>query len=190
MKEATKKKLRKLLQPIINLLLTLNLSPNFITLLGILFAFIGFFFFWQGRFFWGGIILIIISLLDTMDGELARQKNSVSPQGAFLDSVTDRLVEFLTFFGLFGHYLYPRPHPALLILTILTLFTSLFVSYVRARAEGIGRECRIGLFERPVRFFFLVIGSLFFPRYFPYFLLIILIGNIITIFQRLIYILK
>ncbi len=184
MREETKVQLRRLLKPVISLFLRLGVSPNLLTLLSLLFAIIALFFFKQGNFLWAGVSLIIISLLDTMDGELARQKNRLTTKGAFLDSTVDRVAEFLIFLGIFLHY----PEPRLKTLVFITLFTSFLVSYVRARAEGIGRSCSVGLFERPIRFLFLLIGSLFFPRYFPYFLLIILIGNIITIFQRIIYI--
>ncbi len=186
MKEETKIQLRKFLQPIITLLLSLSISPNLLTILSLLFAGFGFFFFSRGNFLFGGFSLIMISLFDTLDGELARQKNATSRKGAFLDSVIDRLSEFLIFLGLFLHYQEDR----MKTLIFLTLFSSFLVSYIRARAEGIGKSCRIGLFERPVRFLFLMIGSLFFPKYFPYFLLLIFIGCVITIFQRIIYIWK
>lgn len=184
MKEETKTQLRKFLRPIVTLLLSLSVSPNFLTLLSLLFAGFGLFFFSRGNFLLGGLSLIMISLFDTLDGELARQKNATSQRGAFLDSVIDRLSEFLIFSGLFLHYQENR----IRILIFLTLFSSFLVSYIRARAEGIGKSCRIGLFERPVRFLFLMIGSLFFPGYFPYFLLLIFIGCLITIGQRIIYI--
>ncbi len=179
-----KVRFRRILQPITNLLLHLNLSPNLLTLLSLLFALFAFYLFRRGYFRLGGIPLIIISLLDTLDGELARQKNVVSAKGAFLDSVVDRFTEFFIFFGLFLYY----SEEKLKILVFLTFATSFSVSYVRARAEGIGRSCRIGLFERPVRFFFLIIAALFFPHYFPHFLLIIFLGALFTTFQRIIYI--
>jgi len=183
-REETKIKLRGYLQPLINLLVSLSISPNLLTFLSLLFGLSGLYFFAKGNFLLGGLSLIMIALFDTLDGELARQKNLVSRRGAFFDSVIDRIVEFLIFLGFFLHY--REAWEKLLI--FFTLFSSFLVSYVRARAEGIGQSCRIGWFERPIRFLFLMIGTLLLPRFFFYFLLIILIGSIITILQRIIYI--
>ncbi len=186
MREETKRKLKRPLTPLVKILVLLSVPPNLLTFLSLLFAATALFFFARGNFLLGGISLIIISLLDTLDGEVARERHLVSSRGAFLDSVVDRFSEFLIFFGLFLHY----QEDYLKGLVFLTLSLSFFVSYIRARAEGIGKSCRIGLFERPVRFFFLIIGSLFFPRYFPYFLFFLSLGSFFTILERIIYIWK
>lgn len=187
MKEEHKSFARKPLQPIVRLLIALNISPNLLTILSLPMSIVVCYFFAIGKFIIAGIFLIFVGLFDTLDGELARKSNRINPKGAFLDSTIDRISEFLVFLGIL---IYFRHNPAICLLIFITLFTSLLVSYIRARAQGIGNECNTGIFERPIRFLFLVLGSFFLnPINFPIVIWIILVGSIFTIFQRLIYVL-
>lgn len=186
MKEETKSKLVKNLNFFINLFISLKISPSLITLSGLFFSIIASYSYFQGNFFIAGIFLISIALADTIDGELARRKEVVSKKGAILDSIIDRLSEFFIFLGLFLYY-YKKDSA---IYPFLALATSFFVSYVRARAEGIGIECKIGIFKRPIRMLFLIIGSLFLKKYFIYLLIILILGNFFTFLQRIFYSLK
>lgn len=183
MKEKTKKKLVSFLSFLINFFIYLKISPTLITLSGLFFSIFTGYFYFKGNFLIAGIFLIFIALADTIDGELARKREKVSKKGAFLDSIIDRLTEFFIFLGLFLYY---QKLP-ILLLPFFAFATSFLVSYTRARAEGVGIECKIGIFERPIRMLFLIIGSFFLKKYFHYLLIILIIGNFFTFLQRIFY---
>jgi len=188
--ETTKKRLRAPLQPIVSLLTSLKVAPNAVTVAGLLFAGIAGGLLSRGLFIGGGVALLIAGLADSVDGELARRSNRTHPMGAFLDSSFDRIAEFAVFFGLFWFY---RSNPGMAALIFATLFASVAVSYVRARAEGVGARCNVGLFERPVRFLFTVLGifiSHFYPIVLTICLWIILVGSTFTVVQRFVYVLR
>lgn len=187
MREEHKSFARKPLQPIVRLLVALKISPNLLTILSLPVSIVVGYFFAIGKFIIAGIFLILVGFFDTLDGEVARKSNRINPKGAFLDSTIDRISEFLVFLGLF---IYFRHNPGISLLIFITFFTSLLVSYIRARAQGIGNECNTGIFERPVRFLFLVLAAFFLnQKNFPIVLWVILVGSIFTVFQRLIYVL-
>jgi|UniRef100_A0A7C6EDG3 CDP-diacylglycerol--glycerol-3-phosphate 3-phosphatidyltransferase len=188
MREAYKSIARKPLQPIVQLLIGLKISPNLLTILSLPISVIVGYFFALGRFPIAGALLLLVGFFDTVDGEVARKSNRINPKGAFLDSTIDRISEFLVFLGIFIFF---RENPKITILIFITFFASLLVSYIRARAQGIGNECNTGIFERPVRFIILVLGSFFLTaKFFPIVLWLIFFGCIFTIFQRLYYVLK
>ena len=91
---------------------------------------------------WGGIVLIISSLFDMLDGQVARKGNMVSTFGAMYDSVLDRYSELVTLGGI-AYLLVLSGDLTGSIITFVALVGSLMVSYVRARAEGLGIECKI-----------------------------------------------
>jgi CDP-diacylglycerol--glycerol-3-phosphate 3-phosphatidyltransferase len=185
MNDRTKSRLRVLIQPPVRLLAALHVAPDAVTIAGLVLSIGAGYLLSQGNFIWGGIVLLIAGLSDTLDGELARQSNRARRGGAFLDSSLDRLSEFAVFFGIFWHY---RGSPGMAALVFATLFASIAVSYVRARAEGIGVECKVGLFERPVRFVVLVAG-VFYTRYLNVALWVILVGSTTTVVQRMMHVL-
>lgn len=201
MKESHKNIGRKFLQPLTNLMVRTKISPSTITVMSIPFSLLAGFFFVQGLWYIAGIILVLVALLDTIDGEVARKSQRVNINGAFLDSVIDRITEMLIFFSFFLYYqrtplaistIWSESQARTIMTAIifLTGFSSLLVSYTRARAEGIGKECKIGLFERPIRFLILILGVFCLgPKYFVIALGVILLGNIFTIFQRIFYVL-
>ena len=188
MKEAHKNFGRRLLYPLTWLVIRLKITPNILTITSLPMSILAGYFFARGQWWIGIIFLLFVGLLDTLDGEVARKTEKMHKHGAFLDSVIDRISEFFIYFGFFLYYY----HNLLLsALVFITIFSSVFVSYIRARAEGIGQECKVGFFERPVRFFIMLFGLIILGRsYFHYALLIILLGNIITIFQRIYYVLN
>jgi CDP-diacylglycerol--glycerol-3-phosphate 3-phosphatidyltransferase len=105
--------------------------------------------------FWGGIILILAGACDVLDGRLARNTNRTSRFGAILDSTVDRYSEIVVFMGLAAFF-----HSAVMsAIVILAMAGSLLTSYVRARAEGLGLECKIGLMQRPERVTFIAVGA-------------------------------
>jgi CDP-diacylglycerol--glycerol-3-phosphate 3-phosphatidyltransferase len=188
--EQTKRRLRVIFQPVVALLLKLKTPPNAVTIFGLVLSVAAGFMLSQGSFLVAVVLLLLAGLADTVDGELARQSHRTHRMGAFLDSSFDRLAEFSVFFGMFWFY---RHSPGRAALIFATLFASVAVSYVRARAEGIGVECRIGLFERPIRFLFTILGlavGAFVPAALVVALWIILLGATFTVIQRIVYVIR
>jgi CDP-diacylglycerol--glycerol-3-phosphate 3-phosphatidyltransferase len=186
MNDQTKSKLRVLIQPLVRLLAAMRVPPNVVTVTGLVLSIACGYLLSQGWFIWAGIVQLLSGLSDVLDGELARKSNQVHPLGAFLDSSFDRISEFAIYFGIFWHF---RASTGMAALVFAALFASVAVSYVRARAEGIGVECRVGLFERPIRYVFLVLG-VFFHRYLHFALWVILVGSAFTVVQRMVYVLR
>ena len=111
--------------------------------------------FWTGALFLAGWLTILAGTLDIFDGGVARRGGIASRRGALVDSLVDRCAEFATFVGV-GAFL---RHGWGLLLVALTAFASLMVSYVRARAEGLGLELRTGRAQRPERHVILGLGA-------------------------------
>jgi len=133
---------------------------------------------------WAGVVVFLVGLCDTIDGELSRITGRMSPSGAVLDSVVDRLSEGMVFIGSAMYYLTVNRWTVLLILWALVF--SYMVSYVRARAEGVGRECQVGLFERPIRVAVVGLSAIVLgPRYFPIGAGVIAVGSMVTFVRRL-----
>ncbi len=189
MNEKTKNSGRRLLRPIVNSLARLGVTPNAVTLTALPLSVLTAWAFATGRFLLAGWLALLSGLCDSIDGELSRRTGQATAKGAFLDSNVDRLSEAVVLGGVWWYYA-PRSQPAAL-LAILALVFSLLVSYVRARAEGVGFECRVGWFERPVRVVLLLIGAFFLgTRYMPVALGVIAAGSLLTVVQRLFHVLK
>lgn len=97
-----------------------------------------------------GLLIVAFSLFDMLDGQVARMGGMTSTFGAMYDSVLDRYCELLMF-GSISYFLLMTGSPAGSLLAFLALMGSVMVSYVRARAEGLGIECKIGFMQRPER---------------------------------------
>jgi CDP-diacylglycerol--glycerol-3-phosphate 3-phosphatidyltransferase len=110
-----------------------------------------------GLVFTGGWLLLCTGTLDIIDGRVARRTNSGSARGAFLDSVVDRYADSLAYLGLAIFF----RNSWVLWVVLFAFLGSLMVSYVRARAEGLGVQCKIGLLQRPERYVILGFGSIF-----------------------------
>lgn len=135
----------------------LGLSPNALTLIGFgAMCLIGLILA-NGYMAMGGVLIVVAGIFDALDGSLARLTNRVSKFGAFLDSTTDRFAEGVIFLGIMFWYM-QQGMTFVAYLTYLTLLGSLMVSYARARAEGIGVECKEGMLTRFERISLLVIG--------------------------------
>ena len=147
--------------PIGEFLEAAEVHPHIITSVGLIFSIFSGLLFWKGFIFFGGVVLIISGACDVLDGRLARKTNTQSRFGALLDSTVDRYSEIAVYMGLAAFFDSPFIHA----LIILAIAGSLLTSYVRARAEGLGIECKVGLMQRPERITFLatgaVIGSIF-----------------------------
>jgi CDP-diacylglycerol--glycerol-3-phosphate 3-phosphatidyltransferase len=108
----------------------------------------------------GGILLLIASAFDTLDGAVARVRNEVTEFGAFLDSTLDRYVE-VAYFGALIWLFLERDDAAGVILSFVVLSGSIMVSYTRARAEGLGLYGKVGVLQRPERLILLGIALIF-----------------------------
>ena len=109
---------------------------------------------------WAGGVILFAGLFDMMDGRVARLGNMSSKFGALYDSVLDRYSELMTFFGI-CYYLSMKDYFFYALIAFVALIGSLMVSYVRARAEGLGIECKVGFMQRPERVVLTSLGALF-----------------------------
>jgi len=158
--EELKKTGRNLLSPVVKSALKLNLSPNAITLIGLIITLLASYFYARGYFRIAGLILLLAGLCDAIDGEVARKTNKVSKFGAFFDSTIDRFEEFFVFGGILFYYSMVRQDILLSIVVYLILLGSIMTSYIRARAEGIGFSPTSGPMDRPGRYIYIVIFSI------------------------------
>lgn len=150
---------RYLSQPLVGLLARTGLSPNAVTVLGFLASGGAAWLLAQGSFFWGGMVVLLGSALDMVDGALARATGRATPFGALLDSTLDRLAEALILGGLALHFS-ARGDALGVSLTLAALISSFLVSYVRARAEALGLKGEVGFAARPERIIILSLGLL------------------------------
>ena len=135
----------------------LGISPNTRTLLGYGLSLVGMYVLARGHLRLGGALVLLASLFDALDGAVARATGQTSTFGAFFDSVVDRYSEATVLFGLLLWYLggSAQFESALIYAVIVG---SLMVSYARARAEGLGLDCKTGLMTRLERVVVLSIG--------------------------------
>jgi CDP-diacylglycerol--glycerol-3-phosphate 3-phosphatidyltransferase len=175
-------------QPVVRLLARTPLTPNTVTWLGFLITLGAAALIVTGHSFAAGFVVLAAGLCDMLDGALARLTGRVSRFGGILDSTLDRLSEAVVLLGLLWVYLRGGQVGEGLLVGF-ALLGSLLVSYIRARMEGMGIECRAGLFTRPERVVVLALGLLL--SGFDYALVVAL--AIVTFFsyftaaQRLIY---
>ncbi|MBI5283620.1 MAG: CDP-alcohol phosphatidyltransferase family protein [Chloroflexi bacterium] len=137
--------------PIVSPLAAIGVTPNMISVAGFagnvgagaLVA--------GGHFLAAGVLMLVFSALDLLDGALARKTGTVTKFGAVFDSALDRVSEAAVLGGLLFHYTQAGGHTAEIVLCYAAIVGSIMVSYVRARAEGIGLTLREGLFTRAER---------------------------------------
>jgi CDP-diacylglycerol--glycerol-3-phosphate 3-phosphatidyltransferase len=158
-----------------------GLTPNAVTLLGLLGTTVGAWFISQGMMTSGGIILLLSVLVDAFDGTMARLRGESSDFGAFVDSVSDRYAEFITFGGLLYYFIAQANYPGI-VATFAATAGSVLVSYVKARAEGLGFEAKVGILTRAERYI-VMIPLLVLNMPFIAALVIAVLGNI-TALQR------
>lgn len=154
----------------------LGLTPNMMTMLGLLGNTVGAYFLARGEMLTGGLFVLLMTPIDALDGTMARLRGESSDFGAFVDSVTDRYSELIIYGGLLYHYLFlGEPLGGLLVFGAAA--GSVLVSYVKARAESLGYEAKVGILTRVERYLVLA-PALVFNQ--------ILIGlGIITVFANI-----
>jgi CDP-diacylglycerol--glycerol-3-phosphate 3-phosphatidyltransferase len=152
-----KETFRQLIRPLARVLSALRVGPDALTAMGWALSVGAAVLFAVGYTKTAGAVMLFAGLFDALDGAVARESNRMSAFGAFLDSTLDRLSESAIFVGvIFFYAASSRPYEALLAGVAMTF--SLMTSYTRARAEGLGLKCEVGLLERAGR---VVILSLF-----------------------------
>jgi CDP-diacylglycerol--glycerol-3-phosphate 3-phosphatidyltransferase len=152
-----KETFRQLIRPLARVLSAMRVRPDALTAAGWVLSVGAAVLFSLGYTKTAGAVMLFAGLFDALDGAVARESNQMSAFGAFLDSTLDRLSESAIFVGIIFFYASSsRPVEALLAGAAMTF--SLMTSYTRARAEGLGLKCEVGLLERAGR---VVILSLF-----------------------------
>ena len=149
-RDAGRKLLGKIITPVIDGMIALRIRPAMITVAGLIGCIPAMILVAQGNLLLGGVIFFLSSLLDLFDGALARKSNSSSDRGALLDSVADRISEALIMAGIL--YLgWSIQDKSIVLFSFGAVVGSLLVSYIRARAEGLGLNLSDGWFTRPER---------------------------------------
>jgi CDP-diacylglycerol--glycerol-3-phosphate 3-phosphatidyltransferase len=146
-----KEGVRAILDPIVHLALALHVTANTVTVLGLLIVVVAAVAIGSGWLLAGALILMGGSLLDAVDGALARATGGGTPFGGFLDSTLDRAGEAIVYLAIAAYYL-QNPSPTWPVLAaFVALAGSFMVSYSRARAEGIGVTASVGIAPRTER---------------------------------------
>lgn len=160
----------------------MGLSPDMITILGVLGNFLAAWFIANGNLFTGGLLVLCFGLFDAIDGSMARLQGGETKFGAFLDSVLDRYSELAIFFGILIFSM-RSSNPLNCFLVFLAAAGSVLVSYVRARAQSLGVDTKIGILTRVERYL-VIVPSLLFSRPEVGLWIIAVFGNI-TALQRI-----
>ena len=146
-------------RPAVAVLVAMKVNPTMATIIGMVIAVAAGYFVYQGDFVLGGILVLVGATFDMLDGGIARSTNSVSKRGALTDSVFDRVSELAVLAGLGVYYANQTDDSTLgVTLAFLASGGSILVSYVRARAEGLGAKGTAGFLTRPERVVITVVG--------------------------------
>ncbi|MEX1141276.1 MAG: CDP-alcohol phosphatidyltransferase family protein [Thermoleophilaceae bacterium] len=143
-----------------NRLIESRLTPNAISMMGLLGNVVAAVLVTQRLFFLAGIAFVLGSVMDTLDGRYSRMSGKGTPFGAFLDSTLDRVEEGIVLAAI-GAYFAAEGNELAVAAVVAAVLFSLMVSYTRARAEALGVECKVGLATRAVRVVIIAIGLLF-----------------------------
>ena len=179
----------RLAEPVGRVVAKTRVPPNLVTIFGFL---INIGVAWMisrgpSLFTIAGALIVVAGIFDLLDGAVARGTNRVTKFGALLDSTLDRLSEAALLFGLLVYLLGTGQSPVLgVVLVNAALVGSLLVSYVRARAEGLGLSCQVGLFTRAERVIILALGLISGQVIIALWVLAVL--SLLTVAQRLLFI--
>lgn len=199
---------KRLILPIANGLARVGLSANALTVLGFVVTLGSAVVIAEGPHVAAGLVLLGGALFDTLDGAVARATGTGSKAGAFLDSTLDRLSDAAIFIGLIWRFTLGADTALWSVtvgtqmggtfvhggsslgagLALIALVLSLMVSYVRARAEGLGFDCKVGIAERPERIILVAIGLLA-DQLVPALVVLVLV-SLVTLVQRFVHVWK
>ena len=169
------------IDPVVRGLADAGVRADHLTVLGLVLSMAAGVAFFDGHSRFAALLLLVGGLCDLLDGQVARRSGGFSRFGAFLDSTLDRMAESFVLLGILAFYLRnlvalvlspervllqmqlglePITWALLAFLAALALAGSFMVSYTRARAEGLGLDCKVGWFERPERLALLIVAGL------------------------------
>ena len=188
-KSIIKERFRGLMSPVVDIIDSMGVTPMGVSLAGVAISVLGALFAGAGRLVAGGIILALASMCDILDGSLARKTEKTSTFGAFFDSTGDRISE-LAYFAALALFYSGRGSGIMIFFTLAALAGSFLTSYARARAEGLGLECSVGILERPERVVLLVTGLLFGGRILDAVIILLAMLSIYTFIQRVLHVRK
>ncbi len=175
----------------------LGVTPNTLTVIGLLLSIVTAGVITQGFLMVGGLLVLFAGIFDMFDGAMARVNNTATTFGAFFDSTLDRYSESIILLGLLFYVLqrpglhdalWPFANEQLWMITgiFIAVVGSLMVSYVKARAEGLGFECKTGLLARPERVVILAVGLL--TGLSIWAIIILAIFSQVTAIERIVYV--
>jgi len=168
-----------------NRLIESRLTPNAISLTGLVLCVVAAVLVWQEMFLLGGIAFIVGSVCDTLDGRYSRMSGKGTSFGAFLDSTLDRMEEGIVLTAV-AYYFSKQGDDIAVAAVVVAVLASLMVSYTRARAEALGVECKVGIADRAVRVVILSAGLVFqFADLLAPAVYVLAALSTITVFQRI-----
>ena len=177
----------RITDPIVGTLSKSGVTPNTLTLINLALNIAAAYIIATSYFLLGGVLVLVSGLFDLLDGALARFTKQSTKFGAILDSTVDRISEAAILCGLLIWYI-PQEASLEIVLIFAVLIGSFLVSYIRARAEGLGWQCQVGLFSRAERVIVLAIGLL--VNQILIALCVLVVFVFITVIQRLVYLRK
>ncbi len=163
----------------------MGVHPDAITAFGLVIVAIAAYIASQGHFFWAGVILLLGMPLDALDGAVARAMQRQDKFGALFDSTLDRYADGFIFMAL-AYHSSVWGNERVMLLSMAALLGSLLVSYVRARAEGLDVDCKVGLLTRMERVFILL--AMLLTGWIEIGLWILAVGTHLTVIQRVWYV--
>ncbi len=171
-----------LFDPLVGAIAATGIRPNHLTVIGLLLSGLAGLSFAGGQFRLAAAITLLAGVCDILDGQLARRTNTISRFGAFFDSTLDRIADAAVLLGIAAYFtiqlvdmttnpsrvfanlqrgLEPITYAVIALLAVVAMIGAFLVSYTRARAEGLGLECKVGWFERPERMVLLIVMGFF-----------------------------
>lgn len=177
----------RITDPIVGILSRSRIKPNALTFINLALNIVAAYVIASSHFILGGVLVLASGLFDLLDGALARLTGQTTSFGAILDSTIDRISEAAVLCGLLIWYI-PKEAKIEIVLIFAVLIGSFLISYIRARAEGLGLQCQVGLFTRAERVIVLSIGLLVNQVFIA--LCVLVVFSYITVVQRLLYLWK
>jgi len=187
----------KFILPTVDFFVKRRLNPNYLTTVGLILSIPTAYLFGIGHLRLGGFLMLVGGVFDVIDGKVARATNRVTKFGALYDSTLDRYSEVMIFFGLAYYFITSdwrvgNFNLSLIIAVVVSVAIggSMMTSYVRARAEGLGFECNVGMMQRPDRVVFIGFGAIFHQYTLVFAIIVVAIFSNLTAIQRLYYVWK
>lgn len=152
-------KISAILSPLARIIVSLGITANMVTMVGLLVNLVAAYCLATERLVAAGLLILFGASFDMIDGAVARERTSTNSSGALLDSVIDRYSEAVIFLGALVYFHQLQSFFGV-VLVFAAVIGSILVSYVRAKAEGLQIECKVGLMQRPERIILLALGVL------------------------------